>query len=103
MIFVSKDRILHYKNKKIRCSVGSNGFTKNKIEGDKKTPIGTYNFGKLFIRKDRIKNINTKFKLIEIKKYMAWSDDPNKSNYNKLIKTKKIIKRAFTETTIYMT
>ena len=88
MILVNKDKILYFKKKKYRCSVGLNGFTKNKIEGDKKTPIGTYSFGKLFVRTDKIKNLNTKFKYIPIRKDMAWSDDPNKSNYNNLIKTK---------------
>ena len=88
MILVNKDKILYFKEKKYRCSVGLNGFTKNKIEGDKKTPIGTYSFGKLFVRTDKIKNLNTKFEYIPIRKDMAWSDDPNKSNYNQLIKTK---------------
>ena len=88
MILVNKDKILCFMKKKYRCSVGLNGFTTNKIEGDKKTPIGTYSFGKLFVRTDKIKNLNTKFKYIPIRKDMAWSDDSNKSNYNNLIKTK---------------
>ena len=88
MIFVSKNRILQYNKKQYKCSVGLNGFTKNKIEGDKKTPTGTYSFGKLFVRTDRIKNLNTKFKLTQIKKDMAWSDDPSQFNYNSLIRTK---------------
>ena len=88
MILVNKDKILCFEKKKYRCSVGLNGFTKNKIEGDKKTPIGTYSFGKLFVRTDKIKKLNTKFKYIPIRKDMAWSDEPNKSNYNNLIKTK---------------
>ena len=88
MILVNKDKILYFKTKNYRCSVGLNGFTTNKIEGDKKTPIGIYSFGKLFVRTDKIKNLNTKFKYIPIRKDMAWSDDSNKSNYNNLIKTK---------------
>ena len=88
MILVNKDKILYFKKKKYSCSVGLNGFTTNKIEGDKKTPIGKYSFGKLFVRTDKIKNLNTKFKYIPIRKDMAWSDDSNKSNYNNLIKTK---------------
>ena len=88
MIFVSKKRILQYNKKHYKCSVGLNGFTKNKIEGDKKTPIGTFSFGKLFVRTDRVKNLNTKFKFTQIKKDMAWSDDPSQLNYNSLIRTK---------------
>jgi len=26
----------------LRCSIGSNGLSKNKFEGDKKTPIGIF-------------------------------------------------------------
>ena len=43
-----------------KCSVGKNGFTKNKVEGDKKTPKGTYKIGPLYYRKDRVKNIKLK-------------------------------------------
>ena len=88
MIFVSKNRILQYNKKQYKCSVGLNGFTKNKIEGDKKTPTGTFSFGNLFVRTDRIKNLNTKFKFTQIKKDMAWSDDPSQLSYNSLIRTK---------------
>ena len=72
MILVNKDKILYFKKKKYRCSVGLNGFTKNKIEGDKKTPIGVYSFFKLFVRKDKIKNLKTMFKYIPLRKDMAW-------------------------------
>ncbi len=86
MIYVNNLHSLNYNKKEYKCSVGLNGFTKNKIEGDKKTPSGTYGFGNLFVRTDRIPDLNTKFKIINIQKEMAWSDDPTKSSYNKLIK-----------------
>ena len=41
---------------KFRCSVGKNGFSRNKKEGDNKTPIGTFKLGNIYYRKDRIKN-----------------------------------------------
>ncbi len=76
-----------------RCVVGKNGLTKNKIEGDKKTPIGKYSLGNLYYRKDRNIQPSTKLKCISIKKNMGWCDDINsKKNYNKLIKVKKNIK-----------
>ena len=36
-----------------RCSIGKRGLTKNKIEGDKKTPIGNFSLGNLYYRNDR--------------------------------------------------
>ena len=94
MLLVNKNKILIYNNKKYKCSIGLNGLTSNKVEGDKKTPIGTYSLGELFVRTDRIKNLKTKYKFIPIKSNMAWSDDPNNIEYNKLIETKNYHKEA---------
>ena len=69
-----------------RCCVGKNGFSNNKIEGDKKTPKGIFSLGPVFYRKDRIKNLVTKLKKREINKKMGWCDDVKNKNYNKLIK-----------------
>ena len=75
-----------------KCSIGKKGFTSSKIEGDKKTPKGTYTLGPLFYRKDKIKTPITKLKKKIIKKNMGWCDDSNSFFYNKLIKIKKKIK-----------
>ncbi len=76
-----------------RCSIGKNGLTKNKIEGDKKTPQGIFNIGNLYYRQDKNDKPDTKLKCVKIKKYMGWCDDPvDKKNYNKLIKIKNNIK-----------
>ena len=78
---------------KFRCSVGKNGFIKKKLEGDKKTPTGTFNIGELYYRSDRNEKPVTKIKCISITKNMGWCDDPNdKKNYNKFLKNKKKIK-----------
>ena len=75
------------------CVIGKKGLTKNKFEGDKKTPIGTYSLGNLYYRKDRNPKPLTKLKCIPIKKDMGWCDDiKSKKNYNKLIKVNKKIK-----------
>ena len=69
-----------------KCVIGLNGTSKRKKEGDKITPKGIYEIENLYYRRDRIKKIETKLKLIEIKKSMGWCDDiKNKKNYNKLI------------------
>ena len=35
------------------------GITKKKKRGDKKTPAGVFTLGKVFYRKDKIKNLKT--------------------------------------------
>ena len=68
-------------------------FLKKKIEGDYKTPIGSYNLDKLYYRSDRIKKPKTKIKCIPIKKHMAWCNDvKSKKSYNKLINIEQKIK-----------
>ena len=69
-----------------KCSIGKNGLTKRKIEGDKKTPIGTFNIGHLYFRKDRINKPQTSLRCIEIKDNMHWCNDAKyPKHYNKLI------------------
>ena len=83
---VCEDFIFH-------CTIGKNGTTKNKIEGDKKTPKGTFNIGNLYYRPDRHNKPITKLRCIPITKKMGWCDDPNDmKNYNKLIFTNKKVK-----------
>ena len=75
------------------CAIGKKGLAKNKFEGDKKTPIGTYSLGNLYYRKDRNPKPLTKLKCIPIEKDMGWCDDiKSKKNYNKLIKVNKKIR-----------
>ena len=68
-----------------KCSIGKNGLSRRKLEGDKKTPIGTYTLSNLFYRNDRNPKPLTKLKCIPIKKNMGWCDDPYNKNYNKEI------------------
>ena len=93
IIIVKNKETLIFDNFKFRCSIGKNGFTHKKKEGDKKTPRGTFKLGNLFYRKDKIKKLTSGIKCIPIKKDMGWCDDEkNKKNYNKLIKVKNNIK-----------
>ena len=69
-----------------KCCVGKNGITKNKKEGDKKTPAGLYKLENLYFRDDRVKKPITLLKCIPIHKKMGWCDDVKNKNYNKLIK-----------------
>ena len=92
-IYIKNKHTLQIDDFKFRCCIGKNGFTKNKREGDKKTPKGIFGIENLYFRKDRKKRPSTLIKCIEIKKNMGWCDDirfPKK--YNKLFKIDKKIK-----------
>ena len=92
-ILVKNKHTLQIDEFKFRCCIGKNGLTKNKKEGDKKTPKGTFGIENLYYRKDRLKKPITSLKCVEIKKDMGWCDDIYFSKkYNKLIKTKKNLK-----------
>ena len=92
IIIKNKDTLI-YDDFIFRCSVGKKGFTKNKVESDQKTPIGSFKIGNLYFRSDRNKKPITKLKSIPINKYMGWCDDiKNKKYYNKLFRIKKNIK-----------
>ena len=85
MIIINKSGYLKYKNLKFRCALGKAGIGKKKIEGDNITPKGSFDIVKIYYRKDRVKKISSKFKLIKITKKMGWCDDPNNKSYNQLI------------------
>jgi len=51
-----------------KCSIGKNGISKNKIEGDKKTPKGIFSIGNLYYRNDKILSPKTALKCIKVKK-----------------------------------
>ena len=85
MIIINKSSYLKYKNFRFRCALGKAGIGKKKKEGDNITPLGLYKIVKIYYRKDRIKKISSKFKLIKITKNVGWCDDPNSEKYNKII------------------
>ena len=92
-IFVKNKHTLQIDEFKFKCCIGKKGTTKNKKEGDKKTPKGTYEIENLYFRGDRKQRPITVLKCIEIKKYMGWCDDVNfPKKYNKLFKINNNIK-----------
>ena len=80
-----KKSFLYFNEYKIKCAIGKRGITSKKIEGDGKTPKGTFTLKSIFYRKDKNIKIKSKLKKIPIKKNMGWCDDSNSRNYNKLI------------------
>ena len=88
-IIVKNKHTLLFKEFKFRCCVGKNNFSRNKIEGDKKTPIGVFELGDLYYRSDKLEKPQTKLNVIKISKNMGWCDDAKNKSYNKLIKVTK--------------
>lgn len=73
--------------------LGKNGMTREKIEGDGKTPVGEFEFGIVLGThpKEEITNgINPSY--IQITKDMYWVDDPKSKYYNKLVDIAKVEK-----------
>ena len=93
IIYLKKKQSLQLDVFNFKCSIGKNGLSKSKIEGDLKTPAGVFSLENLYYRNDRVKKPLTKLKCIKIDKNMGWCDDPlNKGKYNKLIKVNDKIK-----------
>lgn len=77
-----------------KAYIGRNGTTDNKVEGDGKTPIGTFNLGKIFgfSNKEKVKDEFNIDNYTQITPTMYWVDDPSSTFYNKLVDTKEIKK-----------
>jgi len=91
-ILVKNKHTLQIDDFKFRCSIGKEGFTKNKKEGDKKTPKGTFEIDNLYFRNDRKQKPSTLLNCIKIKKNMGWCNDTSfPKKYNKLFKIQKKI------------
>lgn len=67
------------------CSYGKHGLTSDKVEGDGKTPIGSYPFRRAFYRADRIAKPETSLPLQAITPTCGWCDDPTSPHYNRYI------------------
>jgi len=89
MKIIVKNNTLSYDDFIFKCSIGKNGITTKKIEGDKKTPKGLYSFGPLYFRNDRVSKPITLLQSIPIRKSMGWCDDVKSKFYNRIINTKK--------------
>ena len=70
----------------LKCDayIGEKGITYNKMEGDKKTPAGTFKFGIAFGKEENI-NINKTIKYIKLNDNLYWVDDVESKYYNKLV------------------
>jgi L,D-peptidoglycan transpeptidase YkuD (ErfK/YbiS/YcfS/YnhG family) len=103
MIIINKSGHLKYKDLKFKCALGKAGVGKKRVEGDNITPKGTYKIIQIYCRKDRIKKISSKFKLIKINKNMGWCNDSRSKKYNQLINlpSKYTFERLFRKDNLY--
>ena len=76
-IFFKNKQTLQIDEFNFKCSIGLNGLSSKKKEGDKKTPKGVFELENLYFRKNRISKPNNALKCIEIKKNIGWCDDVN--------------------------
>ena len=91
LIYLKDNNTLCVDDFQFRCSIGKNKLKKNKVEGDKSTPVGKFRLKYLYYRKDRIKKISTKIKKKIIKKNLGWCNDIKNTKYNRpIIINKKI-------------
>ena len=82
IIEIKKNGLLKYKDFACKCSLGKSGIKLKKIEGDDATPKGTFSLGRIYYRKDRIKNIQSKLSKKKIIKGMGWCHNINSKKYN---------------------
>ena len=92
LIKLKKKYTLQVDEFQFRCSIGKNGLTKNKHEGDFCTPKGTFKLTELFYRHDRVNLTKFKINKKKIFKNMGWCNESTNRSYNKLIKIKKNIR-----------
>tara|TARA_B100000035_G_scaffold313907_1_gene328721 strand:- start:143 stop:637 length:495 start_codon:yes stop_codon:yes gene_type:complete len=93
IINIKNHKTLQVDDFKFKCVIGKKGFTRKKLEGDKKTPIGLFDIGDLYYRDDRFKKPNTSLRTIKIRENMGWCDDILSTKYyNKQVNIDKKIK-----------
>ena len=85
MKLVVKNGFLINQNQKYKCSIGYNGLTKNKLEGDGCTPIGTFSINKILYRPDKIDSYEFFLDSQIIDKRGGWCDDIESDLYNQKI------------------
>ena len=101
-IILKNKNTLLFDEFKFKCCIGAKGITSRKLEGDKKTPKGTYTLGPLYFRNDRTQPI-TKLKKIQIYKNMGWCDDLKVNFITSLYKLNKVLSvKNFIKKTAFM-
>lgn len=69
--------------------IGRNGMISDKIEGDGKTPKGSFKLGIAFGTHDK-KDVDSSIEYVKIEENLYWVDDVNSRYYNQLVDTRRI-------------
>lgn len=85
MDLIIKNSIALWGGTAFKCTIGENGLTYEKLEGDEKTPIGSFLFRRAFYRPDRLERPISNIPLNAIKENCGWCDDPESIHYNEYI------------------
>ena len=85
MELLVKNNHLFVEGRQIRCAIGLNGLTENKQEGDLCTPIGIFDFDKIYYRADRLGDMEFIIDSSIINKNDGWCDDQKSDLYNQYI------------------
>lgn len=75
---------LRFHGRSFPCAIGRGGITSDKHEGDGASPVGTHHIVGMFYRPDRVAAPNDW--AIPLRLGDLWSDDPNDSAYNSLVR-----------------
>ena len=86
MKILVKNNFLYTETETFKCSIGRGGVTKQKIEGDHCTPIGTFKFEKIYYREDKLGKIDFAISSDRISDQDGWCDDPKNKFYNQFVK-----------------
>ena len=68
------------------CTLGANGVTSTKREGDRATPLGCYPLRRVLYRADRVEQPTTVLPTRAIDPLDAWCDAPDDPGYNTLVR-----------------
>ena len=68
------------------CSLGRNGVTHRKREGDGKTPLGQFALKGGFVRRDHLAIPANRLTLQQSLPQHGWCDDPRAPSYNRLVR-----------------
>jgi len=79
---ISAEKLL-FNDKSYRCAIGPAGFTQDKREGDKATPVGEFALRECWYRADRVAPPQTKLPLRRIAESDGWCDAPEDLQYNR--------------------
>jgi L,D-peptidoglycan transpeptidase YkuD (ErfK/YbiS/YcfS/YnhG family) len=82
---VSPDGWLSWPGGRVRAALGQGGVSRQKREGDGRTPAGVFPLRRVLYRADRLPAPSTMLACAIIRPESGWSDDPDDPAYNTLV------------------